>query len=153
ARGTTPTVAHISELCEFAEEKVEDLIDSSLLVAMHESPDTFLTLESTAKGINNWWHRKWEMSKAGWPDHRSRLRPLFLPWFVGALWPKASWLRAHPVPASYAAHMAPWAWAHAQMAEEYVRVTPYLLKRLGSNWQMPLEQIWFYECYREEAIR
>jgi hypothetical protein len=153
ARGTTPTKAHISELSEFDEFKVSDLIDSSLLRAMHDSPNTFLALESTAKGMNNWWHHKWLAAKAGWPERRSRLRPLFLPWFVGGLYPKEAWLRAHPVPADYSNRMLPWAAAHADGAEAYVRKTEYLHSRLGKDWQMPLEQIWYYECERDAAIR
>lgn len=153
ARGTTPTKAHISELSEFDEFKVSDLIDSALLRAMHDSPQTFLALESTAKGMNNWWHAKWSAAKAGWPERRSRLRPLFLPWFVGGLYPKEHWLRAHPVPRDYTSRMLPWAAAHAEGAEQYVAKTEYLYARLGKGWQMPLEQIWYYECERDAAIR
>ena len=47
----------------------------------------------------------------------------------------------------------PWAAAHADAAEQYVRKTEYLYARLGRDWQMPLEQIWFYECERDAAIR
>src|SRR5262249_460867 len=130
-----------------------DLIDSALLRAMHDSPGTFLALESTAKGMNNWWHAKWSSAKAGWPERRSRLRPLFLPWFVGGLYPKHHSLRAHPWPADYTSRMLPWAAAHAEGAENYVRKTEYLYQRLGRDWQMPLEQIWYYECDRDAAIR
>lgn len=151
ARGTTPTVAHISELAEF--DNPSSLIDSSLLRAMHDSPDTFLALEGTAEGINNWWHDKWRSAKSLWPMNRSRLRPLFLPWFVGGLYPKSAWLRAHPMPPDYERLMLPWAQAHAAMAEEYVRASPTLSKHLGSNWIMPLEQIWYYEAERDAAIR
>ena len=153
ARGTTPTKAHISELSEFDEFKVSDLIDSALLRAMHDSPQTFLALESTAKGMNNWWHDKWNSAVSGWPERRSRLRPLFLPWFVGGLYPKQHWLRAHPVPADYSTRMLPWAFAHADGAEQYVRKTEYLYSRLGRDWTMPIEQIWYYECERDAAIR
>jgi hypothetical protein len=151
ARGTTPTVAHISELAEF--DNPSSLIDSSLLRAMHPSPTSFLALEGTAEGINNWWHKKWKTSKALWPERRGRLRPLFLPWFVGGLYPKAADLRARPVPPNYSETMLPWAKAHAEMAEEYVRSTDYLRKHLGSDWRMPLEQIWYYETERDSAIR
>lgn len=153
ARGTTPTKAHISELSEFDEFKVSDLIDSALLRAMHDSPSTFLALESTARGMNNWWHDKWKSAKAGWSERRSRLRPLFLPWFVGGLYPKQHWLRAHPVPPDYTSTMLPWAAAHADGAEQYVKKTEYLYTRLGKDWRMPLEQIWYYECERDAAIR
>jgi hypothetical protein len=49
--------------------------------------------------------------------------------------------------------MAPWALAHAKMAEQSVRSSDYLSAQLGSNWSMPLEQIWYYECERGDAIR
>ena len=151
ARGTTPTVAHISELAEF--DDPSSLIDSSLLRAMHPSASSFLGLEGTAEGINNWWHKKWKTQKALWPERRGRLRPLFLPWFIGGLYPKAADLRARPVPHNYAETMLPWAKAHAEMAEEYVRSTDYLRRHLGENWLMPLEQVWYYETERDAAIR
>ena len=153
ARGTTPTVFHLSELAEFDEGNVANLVDSSLLVAVHDTPETFGVLEGTAEGQNNWWHKKWGSSKSGWPVHRSRLRPIFLPHFVGGLEPTPDWLRAHPVPSDYSNRMMPWAYAHAQMAEEYVKQTAYLSKFLGSNWTMPIELIWWYECERDAAIR
>ena len=103
--------------------------------------------------MNNWWNDKWNSAVAGWPERRSRLRPLFLPWFVGGLYPKGHWLRAHPVPPDYSSHMLPWALAHAEGAEQYVRKTEYLYSRLGKDWQMPIEQIWYYECERDAAIR
>jgi len=149
ARGTTPTVALISELCEF--DDGGELIDASLLRAMHDSENTLLVLESTALGQYNWWHRKWLSSKAGWPEGRSRLRPVFLPWFVGGLYPKEVWLRARPVPTDYIP--APWCIQHAERARAYVQSNPLLTKHLGSNWIMPREQMWFYEVERGEAIR
>lgn len=151
ARGTTPTAAHITELAEF--EDASSLIDSSLLRAMHDSVWTRLFLEGTAEGQHNWWHDKWLSAKAGWPQRRSRLRPLFLPWFVGGLYPKPDWLRAHPIPADYSTTMLPWALEHARMAAEYVRSSDVLSRHLGSDWQMPIEQIWYYECERDSAIR
>lgn len=151
ARGTTPTLAHISELAEF--DDPSSLIDSSLLRAMHDSPSTKLFLEGTAEGQHNWWHDKWNSCKAGWPQGRSRLRPLFLPWFVGGLYPKQAWLRAHPIPQDYSETMLPWAYEHAKSAAEYVRCSDILSRHLGSTWEMPLEQIWYYECERDAALR
>jgi len=51
ARGTTPTVAHLSELADF--EHPEELVDASLMRAMHDSPFVLLVLESTAAGRDN----------------------------------------------------------------------------------------------------
>lgn len=146
ARGTTPTVAHISELAEF--DDPSSLIDSSLLRAMHDSPTTKLFLEGTAAGQNNWWHKKWLTAKSG-----SRLRPCFLPWFVGGLYPKEAWLRAHPIPEHYESTILPWALEHARMAAEYVHSSDNLRKHLGENWEMPIEQVWYYECERDSALR
>ena len=151
ARGDSPNIAHLSELAEF--DDMDGLVDSSLLRGMHPSPRAFLALEGTAKGINNSWHMHWEAAKEQWPQGRSRLRPIFLPWFVGGLYPKPVDLIARPLPADYSTSMAPWALAHARMAEEYVRQNGYLTRHLGSNWSMPLEQIWYYECERGDAIR
>jgi hypothetical protein len=150
-RGDSPNVAHLSELAEFSD--MDELVDSSLLRGMHPSPRAFLALEGTAKGIHNSWHNHWEAAKEEWPQGKSRLRPLFLPWFVGGLYPKPVDLIARPVPADYSTTIAPWAVAHARMAESYVKSNDYLTKYLGSNWSMPLEQIWYYECERGDAIR
>jgi hypothetical protein len=38
------------------------------------------------------------------------------------------------------------------MAAEYVKQNRYLNRYLGSNWTMPIEQIWYYECERQSAI-
>lgn len=151
ARGDSPNVVHLSELAEF--DNLTRLVDSSLLRGMHPSPRAFLALEGTAEGINNPWHNKWETAKSDWPRRMGRLRPLFLPWFVGGLYPKEVFLRQSPVPDDYAESMAPWALSHARMAENYVHQTDYLTRHLGSNWSMPLEQIWYYECERGSAIK
>lgn len=147
ARGTTPTVAHLSELADF--ENSEELVDASLLRAMHEDPFTLLILESTANGRENWWHRKWEAAKLLYPKRMSRLRPLFLPWYVGTdLYPNPTWLRGHPVPAGY--EPPDQVADHADRAAEYVEQSPWLQKLLGKGWTMPVEQKWFYEANREE---
>lgn len=152
ARGTTPTVAHISELCEFEYNGLgpDELIDSSLLRAMHPSQRILLVLESTALGQDNWWHKKWLSSKKGWPERRSRFRPVFLPWFVGGLYPKPDFLKKSPVPVPY--RPAPWVIDHARRAAEYVSSNPLLTTHLGSGWTMPIPQQWFYEVERSQAM-
>lgn len=150
ARGTTPTVGHLSELAEFLDPK--SIVDASLLRAMHDSPRTMLILEGTAEGQHNWWHDKWLSAKAGWPEGRSRLRPLFLPWFCGTdLYPTATWLKARPVPQNYVP--APYVLDHARRASEYVSSNTLLTKYFGAKWIMPMEQQWFYEVERGQAQR
>ena len=151
ARGTTPTCCHLSELCDF--EDPEELVDASLLRAMHDSPWMFLVLESTALGRGNWWHKKWLSAKEGWPHGRSRLRPMFLPWFVGTdIYPKKAWLRAREQ------HLHNWTpmdhvVKHAERAKVYVRSNELMSRYLGKNWEMPREQMFFYEVEYEEAKR
>ncbi len=150
SRGDTPQVAHLSELCDF--DNPEDLVDASLMRAMHDSPWMFLVLESTAQGRRNWWHKSWEYAKANWDAGRSRLRPVFLPWFVGTdLYPTETWLRTRPINNG----VPDWkpdgtTIAHAERARNYVRSNTLLKRFLGDSWSMPLEQMWFYEVERAE---
>jgi len=157
ARGTTPTVIHISELAEFEYQGLgpEEVIDSSLFRAVHPSARVFMVLESTALGQFNWWHKKWLSSKSGWPTRRSRLRPVFLPWFTGSarlgyIYPEQGFLDRSPVPANYSPAL--WALEHAKRAEDYVKSNDTLRAYMGSNWTMPREQIWFYEVERQQAV-
>lgn len=150
-RGATPKVAHLSELCDF--ENPSELVDASLIRAMHENPKMFLCLESTAKGKDNWWYDTWQFNKQNWPGG-ARLYPLFLPWYVGTdLYPSASFLRKNPVPADWIVpeHIA----RHAAKAESFVKGYPLLRKYLapnGQDWRMSLEQKWFYEVNRKEYV-
>lgn len=147
ARGDTPTVCHLSELCDFADP--EELVDASLLRAMHESPWMFLVFESTAKGRRNWWHRTWEFSKENWDKGRARLYPMFLPWFVGSdIYPTETWLRGHPIPEQW--EPSTLTYHHADRARAAVLASPLLLKHLGPEWEMPLEQMWWWEVTRDE---
>lgn len=153
ARGTTPTVIHISELAEFL--NPEESIDSSLFRAVHPSARVLLVLESTALGMKNWWHNTWLNSKTGWPERRSRLRPIFLPWYVGSpqlgyVYPEPGFLDRSPVPPDYTPAL--WVLEHARKAEEYVKTVDYLRRYMGENWHMPIEQIWFYEVERQQAM-
>jgi hypothetical protein len=147
ARGDTPTVAHLSELADFI--NPEELVDASLLRAMHESPNMFLVLESTALGRKNWWHRTWEYSKQYWASGMARLYPMFLPWFVGRdIYPTETWLKSRPIPtewepAQLTAH-------HADRAANYVKNDDILRRYLGTDWKMPAEQMWWWEVNRQE---
>ena len=146
-RGSTPNVAHLSEVAEYIDP--EELIDASLLNAMHPSPKMFLILESTAKGRKNYWHRLWEHSKQNYGTGRSALYPMFLPWFVGTdLYPTTTWLAMHPLPREF--EPATLTYHHAERAKIYVRSNELLTKFLGDNWEMPVEQMWWWEVTRDE---
>lgn len=148
ARGTTPTCVHLSELCEF--EDPEELVEASLFPAIHPSRWTFLVLESTALGRGKWWHETWKHGKEGWAQGRSRLRPVFLPWFTGSdIYPKEDWVRMKRehidryTPSSGVMQ-------HARAAESYVASNDLLRKHLGSGWFMSKEQMFWYEVKRDE---
>src|SRR5882672_1551936 len=148
ARGDTPTVCHLSELCDFS--NPEELVDASLLKAMHVSPWLFLILESTAKGRRNWWHRTWEFSKENWAAGRARFYPMFLPWFVGTdICPTETWLHVeHPIPQEWEPSQL--TMHHAERARASVLADPLLLKHFGKEWTMPIEQMWWWEVTRAE---
>src|SRR5262245_1630497 len=147
SRGSTPNVAHFSELCEWSN-PAED-IDASFLNAVHETPYVFAILESTALGRDNWWHSKWRLSKEGWTRGRARLCPIFLPWYVGSdIYPDRGWLAKHPVP--YTWQPDEQLEHYAARAAAYVQAHPRLREHLGTGWTMPREQLWWYDVTREE---
>jgi hypothetical protein len=148
ARGDTPTVFHGSEIGEI--DNAEELIEAALLNAVHESPWVFGVLEGTGAGKHNWWFRNWQYIKANWPSGRSRLRPIFLPWYVGTdIWPTTTWVKMHPIPTGWIPEEG--TRAHANRAKHYVEHNDLLRKYLGSNWEMPPEQQWFWEVTKHEA--
>lgn len=148
ARGTTTNTVHLSEICDY--DRPEELIDASLMGAAHESPELFLVLESTAKGRHNWWHNTWLYSKETWP--RTLLKPIFLPWFVGSdLYPTKTEMKRNPIPEAWVPSEL--TQNHMERARLYVQADPMLKKHLSKDWTMPLEQAWWWECKREEAIR
>ncbi len=150
ARGSTPNIVHLSEVCEWQD--AADLIDGALLPAIHDTPDVFVILESTAQGPG-YWKNKWEATKREWDRGTGRMRPLFLPWFVATdLYPTATDLRKRPIPPHYVPDER--TAAHAERARKYVLDNPYLLKYLAKgdrNWRMPLAQQWWREMEYQSA--
>jgi len=61
ARGTTPTVYHLSEVASFTDPKAQ--IESSLFNCVHPSPAVFGVLESTGEGDKGWWPNLWRTSR------------------------------------------------------------------------------------------
>jgi len=153
ARGQTPNVCHLSELCEW--ENADLLVDAALLKAIHETPDVFVILESTALGRGNWWHDTWKQTKEDFPTGRSRLCPVFLPWFVGIdIYPTETDLRMRPTPSDWVPSDG--TIRHAERAREYVLSNPLLFQHLAhgsTSWRMPRAQMWYYEIEREAAVK
>jgi hypothetical protein len=148
ARGTTPTVVHLSELADF--EHPEELVEASLMPAFHDDPFHFMILESTANGVDNWWAKRWNRSKS-WP-RRSRFRPMFLPWYVDKdFYPNPTWLKAHPIPPDWEPNEK--TQDHATRAIDNVQKDPILKAYLGQEWVMSREQKWFYEENKEDYAK
>ncbi len=153
ARGGTPNIGHLSELSSW--DNAEEDVDASFIRAVHETPDVFVGLESTGKGQDGWFPDTWNVVKEDWPRGRSRIRGEFLPWFVGTdIYPPEADLRARPIPPNWTP--ADRTIAHAERAREYVLTNPLLFKHLAQgskDWQMPREQMWYYEIERDTALR
>jgi len=148
ARGTTPTVYHLSECASFTNAKVQ--IENALFKAVHASPAIFGVLESTGEGDVGWWAETWKISKSEWKRNRSRLCPLFLPWFTATnLYPTPTWLRMRPIPEDWTP--LPETRAHTAKSELFVRSNPLLAKQLGENFRLPREQQWWWEVEHEQA--
>lgn len=152
ARGATPSVVHLSELASWVD--AESLVDAALYRAIIDHPDVFCIMESTAEGRGNWWHRTWEQNKKDWDRGRGRVRPVFLPWYVGTdLYPSATDLRARPIPSDWTPSDR--TIRHAERARQYVLANPLLFKYLAKgdrDWQMPRAQMWFHEIEYETAL-
>jgi len=74
-RGTTPTIAHLSEVAFW----VHDVkILAGLFQGISQADGTEVILESTANGIGNEFHRLWQGAIAGENDYL----PIFVPWFL-----------------------------------------------------------------------
>jgi len=154
ARGSSPNVVHLSELVEWQD--ADQLIDGALLPSILDDPKVFLILEST--GGPGWWEQKWEQVKRDWARRTGKIRPIFLPWYVGTdIYPTPADLRKRPIPGDWIPQDA--TVKHAERARQYVLSTPLLFKHLAqghSNWQMPREQMWWreigYQSAREQKV-
>lgn len=148
ARGTTPTIYHLSECASFTDPVNQ--IEASLFKAVHASPAVFGVLEGTGEGNVGWWPDTWRHAKSNWDIGRSRLCPMFLPWCCGVdIYPTKTWLRMRPVPPNW--HPNHDTRLHVAKSELYIRSTPLLAKHLGADYRMPTAQQWFWEVNHEEA--
>jgi hypothetical protein len=74
-RGTTPTIAHLSEVAFWGH---DSKILAGLFQGISEADGTEVILESTANGVGNEFHRLWHDAVAGRNDYI----PIFVPWFL-----------------------------------------------------------------------
>ena len=74
-RGTTPTVAHLSEVAFWLHDAK---ILAGLFQGISQAPGTEVILESTANGVGNEFHRLWKDAV----DGKNEYIAIFVPWFL-----------------------------------------------------------------------
>ena len=74
-RGTTPTIAHLSEVAFWTH---DSKILAGLFQGISEADGTEVILESTANGVGNEFHRLW----LGAVEGKNEYIPIFIPWFM-----------------------------------------------------------------------
>lgn len=78
-RSSDITMAHLTEVGMWQEtpgRKPEDLVQS-IFGTLYEGKDSLQVMESTAKGVGNYFHRTWQAAKAG----QINMTPVFVAWF------------------------------------------------------------------------
>ncbi len=74
-RGTTPTIAHLSEVAFWQH---DEKILAGLFQGISQAEGTEVILESTANGAQGEFYRLWKGAVAG----ENEYLPIFLPWFI-----------------------------------------------------------------------
>jgi hypothetical protein len=74
-RGTTPTVAHLSEVAFW---QYDDKILAGLFQGIPSVAGTEVILESTANGISGEFYRMWKTAEKG----ENEYVPIFIPWYI-----------------------------------------------------------------------
>lgn len=76
-RGETLQIAHLSEVGLWPKGKAREIMNG-LLQAIPDVPDTFVAIESTARGMSGPFYEAWQGAVEG----TTGFIPVFLPWFV-----------------------------------------------------------------------
>lgn len=79
-RGEDVSMVHLTEVGLWKPTKTkspEDIVQS-ILGSLNSGPYTVLVIESTAKGVGNFFHRTWLDAVSG----RGGLKPVFISWFI-----------------------------------------------------------------------
>ncbi|MGH7181966.1 MAG: hypothetical protein ACREJN_08325, partial [Nitrospiraceae bacterium] len=151
ARGTTPTIYHLSEVASFPNPQQQ--IEAAIFRSVHASPKVFGVLESTFAGDKGWFPAKYKFAKEQLRvGGVSRLYPLFFSWPTNRdLYPTRTWIRSNPVPGGW----APEGKILEQLlkAELFLRSSPLLGKYFGTDWRLSREQQWYYHAQYIEHER
>lgn len=75
-RGETLQIAHLSEVGLWPKAKSREIMNG-LLEAIPNEPDTFVAIESTARGMSGPFYEQWQGAVAG----TTGFLPVFIPWF------------------------------------------------------------------------
>ena len=144
ARGDTTNTYHFSELLEWND--YAGLVEQGFNRAIHDTERTFGVEETTASPRGHDFHRYWEETERDYPQQLTKIRPVFLPYFVGRdIYPSPGEERAIPVPAGW--DPPEFVREHAASCEEYARTSPVLSQIMPADWRMDLAQMYWY--YRE----
>lgn len=152
ARGSTPTVYAISEVAHFPDP--EQTIEAALFGGVHANPKILGFLESTFAGEDDWFAKRYKYSKSNFDKGLSRFRSLFFSWpCAREIYPTPSWWadKRQYMPTDW----EPEGKVAEQIlkAELFIQTSPLLSPVMGKNWQMPIEQRWFYNFRYTEAER
>ncbi len=152
ARGTTPTVYHLSEVSAYP--NPEQQIEAAIFRSVHASAKVFGVLESTFAGDRGWFPDKYKFARDNYAKGLSRFCALFFPWpCAREIYPTPTWWHM------FGKHKPP-GWKPEGIVEEqilkaelFIRNNPLLSKHMGRDWVMPVEQQWFYNVQFHEAER
>lgn len=79
-QGRTLNCVHVSEYCDYPDDRAMEIINEDLHAAIADDPETFAFLESTAKGAGRFAHKFWRRQTE--MGERAHWRTLFLAWFM-----------------------------------------------------------------------
>jgi len=150
ARGDTANTYHFSELLEFSD--YAGLVEQGFNRALHDTARTFGVEETTASPRGHEFHRYWEETERDYPQRLTKIRPVFLPYFVGRdIYPSPGEEKAIPVPDGWQA--PEFVQEHVASCEEYARTSPVLSQVMPVNWKMDrAQQYWYYREYTKNEV-
>jgi hypothetical protein len=131
-RGHTFHMLHASEVASWrdTDNRTGSEFLQSLRAAIPKRPYTMIALESTAKGVGNFFHKEWQAAKQG----RSGYKPIFIPWFM-----IEEYMELVPDYAAFIDRMSERAWELWSMGATLEGINWYFNWKEGENyndWQM-----------------